>query len=58
MTRTPYRGFRFPTPIVEHAAWLYARFTLTLRDVEELLAERGFTVTHATIRVCVARFVH
>jgi len=45
MTRSPYCGFRFPTPIIQHAVWLYARFTLSLRDVEELLAERGVTVT-------------
>ena len=56
MTRTPYRGFRFPRPIIEHAVWLYARFTLSLRDVEELLAERGINVSYETIRVWVARF--
>ena len=36
--------------------WLYARFTLSLRDVEDLLAERGITVSYETIRVWVARF--
>ena len=46
MTRTPYCGFRFPKPIIEHAVWLYARFTLSLRDVEELLAERGISVSY------------
>ncbi len=43
MTSTPYRGFRFPKPIIQHAVWLYARFTLSLRDVEDLLAGRGIT---------------
>jgi transposase-like protein len=56
MTRTPYRGFRFPRPIIQHAVWLYARFILSLRDVEEILAERGVTVTYETIRVWVTRF--
>ena len=50
MTRAPYRGFRFPKPIIQHAVWLYARFTLSLRDVEELLAERGIEVSYETIR--------
>ena len=56
MTRAPYRGFRFPKPIIQHAVWLYARFALSLRDVEDLLAERGITVSYETIRVWVARF--
>ena len=56
MTTTPYRGFRFPKAIIQHAIWLYLRFTLSLRDVEELLAERGIGVTCETIRVWVARF--
>jgi putative transposase len=56
MTRAPYRGFRFPGPIIQHAVWSYARFTLSLRDVEDLLAERGITVSYETIRVWVTRF--
>jgi putative transposase len=56
MTRAPYRGFRLPKPSIQHAVWLYARFTLSLRDVEDLLAERGITVSYETIRVWVARF--
>jgi putative transposase len=43
-------------PIIQHAVWLYARFTLSLRDVEDLLAERGITVSYDTIRVWVTRF--
>src|SRR5918911_2061681 len=50
------RGFRFPWPVIQHAVWLYARFTLSLRDVEELLAERGIVVSYETVRVWVARF--
>lgn len=56
MNATPYHGFRFPKAIIQHAVWLYLRFTLSLREVEELLAERGIAVTYETIRVWVARF--
>jgi putative transposase len=56
MTTTPYRGFWFPKAIIQHAIWLYLRFTLSLRDVEELLSERGIMVTDETVRVWVARF--
>ena len=47
MTSQPpsYRGYRFPPEIISHAVWLYHRFGLSLRDVEDLLAERGVTVT-------------
>ena len=41
MTKISYRGYRFPPVIIQQAIWLYARFTLSLRDVEDLLAERG-----------------
>jgi transposase-like protein len=53
---TSYRSFRFSKPIIQHAVWLYTRFTLSLRDVEleDLLAERGITVSYETIRVWVA----
>jgi len=50
------RGFRFPWVVIQHAVWLYARFTLSLRDVEELLAERGIVVSYETVRAWVARF--
>ena len=40
-----YRGYRFPPEIIAHAVWLYHRFGLSFRDVEDLLAERGVTVT-------------
>ncbi len=44
-----YRGHRFPREIIRHAVWLYHRFCLSLRDVEDLLAERGITVSYETI---------
>ena len=46
----PYAGYRFPSPIIAHAVWLYHRFILSFRDVEDLLAERGVTVTYKTIQ--------
>ena len=50
-----YRGFRFPKAIIQHAIWLYLRFHLSLREVEEPLAGRGVVVTYETVRVWVAR---
>ena len=51
-----YRGYRSPIEIINHAVWLYFRFHLSLRDVEELLAERGVTVSYETIRAWSAKF--
>ena len=45
-----YRGYRFPSEVISHAVWLYHRFSLSFRDVEDLLAERGINVTYETIR--------
>src|SRR4029079_9249184 len=45
-----YKRHRFPPAIIGHAVWLYFRFALRYRDVEELLAERGVVVTDETIR--------
>ena len=45
-----YRGYRFPPDIISHAVWRYHRFSLSFRDVEDLLAERGITVTYEAIR--------
>jgi putative transposase len=47
---TDYRGYRFPPDIIRHAVWLYFRFGLSFRDVEDRLAERGVTVTYEGIR--------
>ena len=44
-----YPGYRFPPEIISHAVWLYFRFSLSFRDVEDLLAQRGITVTYETI---------
>ncbi len=51
-----YKEFRFPQEIIAHAVWLYFRFSLSYRDVEELLAARGVTVTHETIRQWCQKF--
>ena len=58
MTSQPpsYRGYRFPPEIISHAVWLYYRFGLSFRDVEDLLAERGITVTYEAIRQWCLRF--
>ena len=44
-----YRGYRFPPEIISYAVWLYLRFSLSLQDVEELLADRGVAVSYETI---------
>jgi putative transposase len=53
---TAAHGRRFPHVIISHAVWLYLRFPLSFRDVEELLAERGIDVSYETIRRWVAKF--
>jgi predicted HTH domain antitoxin len=45
MKKISYRGYRFPPEIIHQAIWLYLRFTLSLRDVEDLLAERGVALS-------------
>jgi putative transposase len=45
-----YKNHRFPGDIISHGVWLYYRFTLSSRDVQELLFERGITVSHEAIR--------
>lgn len=45
-----YRGFRYPSEIISHVVWLYFRFSLSLHDIEELMASRGIIVTYETIR--------
>jgi hypothetical protein len=56
MTKISYRGYRFPPEIIQHAIWLYIRFTLNFRDIEDLLAERGIMVSHETVRRWVNHF--
>src|SRR5215472_2408327 len=50
MTSLSYRRHRFPPTVIQHAVWLYVRFTLSYRDVEDLLAERGLEVSYETVR--------
>ena len=56
MLTISYCGYRFPSEIIQHAAWLYLRFTLSFRDVEDLLAERGIIVSYETVRRWVIHF--
>src|ERR1700758_4843050 len=56
MVLLSYRRHRFPPVIIQHAIWLYLRFTLSYRDVEELLAERGLDVSYETVRRWVLKF--
>ena len=50
------QGYRYPIEVIGHAVWLYHRFALSLRDVEELMLARGVVVTHETIRSWCAKF--
>src|ERR1700731_868280 len=56
MARISYRYHHFPAPIIRHAVWLYVRFTLSYRDVEDLVAERGINVSYETVRRWVLKF--
>ena len=51
-----YARHRFTPEVIRHAVWLYLRFTLSFRDVEDLLAERGIQVSYESIRRWVAKF--
>ena len=55
-TKPLYHGYRFPPTIISHAVWLYHRFCLSYRDVEDLLAERGIAVSYESIRQWCNRF--
>ncbi len=50
MQKISYARYRFPPLIIQHAVWLYFRFPLSFRDVEDLLAERGIDVSYETVR--------
>ena len=58
MKQICYRCHRFPPQIIQHAIWLYCRFTLSFQDVEDLLAERGLEVSYETVRRWVLKFGH
>ena len=51
-----YKGHRFPPDIIRYAVWLYFRFNLSHRDVEDLLAERGIVVSYESIRLWCIKF--
>jgi len=54
--RNMYKRYRFPAEIIRYAVWVYYRFNLSHRDVEDLLAERGVTVSHESIRLWCNKF--
>jgi putative transposase len=56
MVQLTYRRHRFPASIIQHAIWLYLRFTLSYRDVEDLLAGRGLDISYETVRWWVLKF--
>src|SRR6202043_4101325 len=56
MAELSYRRHRFPPVVSQHAVWLYLRFTLSYRDVEDLLAERGLDISYETVRSWVLKF--
>src|SRR3982750_4504496 len=55
-SKPSYAGHRFPPEVISHAVWLYFRFPLGLRMVEELLAARGIAVSHETVRQWALKF--
>ena len=55
--RSPmYKRYRFPPQIIQHVVWLYHRFNLSARDIEDLLSERGIAVSYETIRLWCIKF--
>src|ERR671915_2169974 len=54
--RSRYAGHRFPPEVIGHAVWLYFRFPLSLRMVEEMLAARGIVASHETVRQWARKF--
>jgi putative transposase len=56
MAEISFKRHRFPPDVIRQAVWLYYRFTLSLRDVEEVLAERGLDVSHETVRCWAEKF--
>ena len=56
MQSVSYARHRFPPVVIQHAVWLYLRFTLSYRDVEDRLAQRGLDISYETIRRWVLKF--
>ena len=50
MMKISSSGYRFPPEVIQQAVWLYLRLSLSFRDVEDLLAERGITISYETVR--------
>ncbi len=57
MQKTSYARHRFPREVIQHAVWLYFRFPLSFRDVEDLLAQRGVDVSYETVRRWALKFL-
>jgi|SRR5713101_4929112 len=53
---SPYKGHRFPADIISHCVWLYFRFSLSFRDVEDMMAERGVMVSYESVREWCLKF--
>src|SRR6202022_999287 len=53
---SPYKGHRFPADIISHCVWLYFRFSLSFRDIEEMMAERGVVVSYESVREWCLKF--
>ena len=56
MDKLSYRRHRFPSIVIQQAVWLYFRFALSYRDVEDMLAERGIDVSYETVRRWALKF--
>ena len=56
MSDNPYRGHRFPREIISECVWLYFRFGVSFRDVEEMMAARGVRLTYETVRCWCDKF--
>jgi transposase-like protein len=56
MASISYARHQYPPDVIRHAVWLYLRFTLSYRDIEDLLAERGLDISYETVRRWVAKF--
>jgi putative transposase len=57
VTETPsYQGFRYPVEIISHGVWLYYRFPLSFREVQEMMLQRGIVVSHETVRRWCVKF--
>ncbi len=56
MSSSSYRCYRFPAAVIQQAVWLYFRFPLSLRDVEDMLSQRGIDVSYETVRLWSVKF--